>query len=459
MTIPFTTPPDRRVLATGRARARMTAGDEGGALAALASLEAAAGSLPWAFVLEPATPDDPWEVRADLPEPERALGVEGVVFEPWESPGLVEAADRGWLLEERAEWDGVVVRRWWRGEEVRRPDLHRPGATDPQLRRLEGLLAAAVAPFPLLAEPGSDAVAAVVHRASGATGLEVWVGGDPLPERARVLAAAADVVRTEPLLLPWVEFDEALGNLLLRLWLAAPPGEGLPGDDGADLTRDPGWWADRVASASDVEVQVVPAGPELHDAVVAAVTPIASVVGLVGGPARWRPGFRFAPTWVGELPAPDVLAALRALPGVAEVRIAPGVPYGLETEWPVLEPAVRVVGGVTWQRWRDPVEDRDRREVVEDREADARDVAAAAAVAAEVRPVVDSTGRRGLEVRGGRDTLRAEGLDALLADAAAMSDPALARLGTFAFERRGAVARRWWRDGVDPGPRRWEVAR
>lgn len=432
-------------------RARAAAPDEAAALATLAAWEAAAGPLPWAFVLEPAEPGQPWEVRAELPDPDALAGLASL--EPADPPGLVEALDRGWLTEEREELHGVVVRRLWRGDEPRRPDLARPRAHDDELARLEGVLAAAVAPRPLLAEESRPALSAVVHRPTGAPGVEVWIGGDPLPDRREVLGAVARAVADEPALWPVVDFDEVLGHLVVRAWLRAEPGPGLPGDDGADLSTDPGWWADRIAHGADVELRAGGA-PADHDAIVEHLTPFAEAAGLAGGPARWVSGV-FCATWVGELPPPDVLAAARRAPGVTTFAVAPGVPYGLEPEWPVVEPALRVVGGVTWHRLHDPVTDRDHLEVVEAREPDERDHAAASRVAADVRPILDTSGRRGLEVRGGPETLVDAGLDELLADLAAAAHPELGRLGTFGFVRRGVVARRWWRDGVDPGGRRW----
>jgi hypothetical protein len=339
-------------------RARAAAPDEAAALATLAAWESAAGPLPWAFVLEPAEPGQPWEVRAELPAPDALAGLASL--EPADPPGLVEALDRGWLTEEREELHGVVVRRLWRGDEPRRPDLARPRAHDDELARLEGVLAAAVAPRPLLAEESRPALSAVVHRPTGAPGVEVWIGGDPLPDRREVLGAVARAVADEPALWPVVDFDEVLGHLVVRAWLRAEPGPGLPGDDGADLSTDPGWWADRIAHGADVELRAGGA-PADHDAIVEHLTPLAEAAGLAGGPARWVSGV-FCATWVGELPPPDVLAAARRAPGVTTFAVAPGVPYGLEPEWPVVEPALRVVGGVTWHRLHDPVTDRDHLE-------------------------------------------------------------------------------------------------
>ncbi len=452
---------DTRWIATGQVRARAEASDEAAALATLAAIEAAAGPCPWAFVLEPAD-DGPWEVRVDLPDPALGLAVAalpGVTLEGAEPAGLVEALDRGWLVEERAVLSGVVVRRLLDGEEPRQPDLHRARATDDALRGLEARLAAAAAPYPLLAEGAAPGLTPVVHRSTGRVGVEAWIGGDPLPERQRVLAALAAAVAAEPLLAPELGFDEAMGALVVRAWLAVPAAAALPGDaDWADEPPESVWWADRVGHSPDVEVQVV-AAPAAHDAAVDAVGAILGAAGLAGGPPRWvqvAGARRFAASWVGELPEAGALAAVRAAPGVERVRVVAGVPYGLDATWVVLEPGWRTVGGVQWQRCHDPVHDRDRLEEVTEREAEPRDVSAAAAVAADVRPVLDSAGRRGLEVRGGLSAFGAEGLGALLLDAA-MPDPGLSRIGTFGFDRQGAVARRWWRDGVDPGSRRWVV--
>jgi hypothetical protein len=364
-------------------------------------------------------------------------------------------------VEERAVFGGVVVRRLLEADEPRQMDLHRAHAADPELLRLEGVLAAGVAPYPLVAEERGTALIGVVHRPTGRVGVEVWVGGEAVVARDRVLASLAAAVAAEPLLVPELSFDEVLGALVVRAWLAVPAAAALPGD--ADLAAeppDPAWWGDRIGHAADVEVQVVPA-PAAHDAVVEAVGAVLGAAGLAGGPARWvteagRP--RFAASWVGELPEAAVLAAVSAVPGVDRVRVVAGVPYGLDAAWPVLEPAWRTVSGVHWQRCHDPVPDRDRAEEVVDREAEPRDHAAAAAVVADVRPVLDTSGRRGLEVRGGPETFAEAGLVALLADAA-MPDPGLSRIGTFGFDHRGAWSRRWWRDGVDPGARRWVVAR
>ncbi len=456
--------PDVRAAATGRVRARGEAPDEAAALALLASIEGVVGPAPWAFVLEPAEEGSPWEVRVDLPDPGTALGVAalpGVALEPAEPPGLVEALDRGWLAEEREVLSGVVVRRLLDGDEARQPDLHRARATDPELARLEGVLAAAAAPFPLVAEDRGAALIPIVHRPTGRVGVECWVGGDALPERRRVLEALAAAVATEPLLVPELGFDESMGALVVRAWLAVPAAAGLPADaDLADEPHDPAWWGDRIGHAPDVELQVVP-DPAAHDAVVEAVGALLGAADLAGGPPRWvtiAGARRFAASWVGELPDAAVLAAARAVPGVERVRVVAGVPYGLDATWPVLEPAWRTVAGVHWQRCHDPVPDRDRWEEVTDRDADDRDHAAADAVTADVRPILDSSGRRGLEVRGGPEAFAEAGLVALLRDAAT-EHPGLSRIGTFAFDRRGAVARRWWRDGVDPGARRWVIAR
>ncbi len=458
-------PLDLRALATGHVCVHVAAKDDAGALAALAAVEGVLGPAPWAFVLEPDAPGEPFEVRVEVPDPVLAPGlaaVEGAWFEVADPAGLVEAVDRGWLVEEREVLDGVRVSRLLVGDEARQPDLHRSSGTDAELVRLEGVLAAAAAPFPLIAEEQAAGLVPVVHRPTGRPGVEVWIGGDPLPERRRVLAALAAAVAREPLLVPALDFDEVLGALVVRAWLAVPPAPGLPAD--ADLATepdDPRWLADRVGHCAELELQVLPATNADHDAVVDRVTALAEACGLTGGPPRWLQvdgRRRFAPTWVGELPDAEALATLRGLPGVARVRVVPGMPFGLEVSWPVSEPAWRMEGGVLWQRIHDPVPDRDRLEEVVERPADERDHAAAGPIAADVRPILDSTGRRGLEVRGGAGTLGVVGLHATLADAA-VSHPELSWIGTFGFERSGVVARRWWRDGVDPGPRRWAVAR
>ncbi|MCA9491033.1 MAG: hypothetical protein KC621_13985 [Myxococcales bacterium] len=439
-------------------------------------LEDVVGPLPQAWLEEPFDDEPAWLLRCVLPglggatwaHLHQRLRVDGVPchLEHTDPPGVVEALERGWLEAEVLHAGGLRARRWLVGESDRRPDLVRPLVDEPWLGALGHAVAQAVrAVHPALvptSERGPDTVAPIVHRPSGRSGVELYLPAepaDPLPDRLALLAALEPVV-VELGLCPDLDWDATLGALTFRLWLAVPPGAPLPGDDPVETEAvwDP---ADLVDHADHVEIQVLPVRPADHDRVVDGAAALAEQAGLGGGPSRWlrtRDGLRFAPVWLADhVPADHVLDALRTLPGAGAVRVVPGAPHGLQDAWPAIDPVWRSVDGVCYARWPDAVPDRDRLERVVDRPADARDHAVADASTLELRPVVDTSGRHGLEVRAGRSSLSDEGVSTLLSELSALRHPDLSTLGSLGFAREGAVARRWWRH-PEPDPskiRRW----
>ncbi len=439
-------------------------------LRAAGALEEVLGPLPQAWLLEPEGEGE-WRLRADVPTLDalgwsaarERLGDLGLplALELADPPGLVEALDRGWLVADVVEAGGLRAR-WLRDpEDRRRPDLHRPSRVEPWLRPLGAALTAAVrtvrADLAPASDQGPDTVAPVVHRPSGRAGVELSLPAacDPVPDRRAILAALAPVVGALGLC-PDLDWEAPLGGLVLRLWLAVPPGPGLPGDE----TVHPGpaavppWLEDLAAWSDHAELQVLPRRPGGHDEVAAAVAPLAERLDFGGGPSRWvrTPGGPlFCPGW--RLTSPDAagLDEVAGLPGVAGIRLVPGPPFGLQDAWPAIDPAWRTSAGVVFCRWPDAVHDRDRLEEVRDRPADPRDHEVADATALELRPIVDTAGRHGLEVAGPPSTLAEAGLRDLLDALAALRHPGLGGIGGFGFGRAGVVARRWWRD---PPPER-----
>lgn len=441
-----------------------SAATEAGARSARDVVEGVVGAVPQAWLEEPFDDEPAWLLRCVLPglggatwaHLHQRLRVEGVPchLEHTDPPGLVEALERGWLEAEVLHAGGLRARRLSAGDGDRRPDLVRPLVREPWLLALGSSVARAVRSVRRelvpTSELGPDTLGAIVHRPSGRAGVELYLPAepaDPLPDRLALLAALEPVV-AELGLCPDLEWDAPFGGLTFRIWLAVPPGPPLPADGPADLAL--GWApGDLVDHADHVELQVVPVHASDHDRLVAAAAPSAERAGLGGGAPRWvrtARGPRFAPGWRGDhVPSEALLDELRALPGASALRLVPGAPHGLQDAWPAIDPAWRAVGGVCFCRWPDAVLDRDRLERVVDRPADARDHAVADRSPLELRPVVDTSGRWGLEVSGERPTLSEEGLDTLLSELAALDHPDLSSLGSLGFGRTGAVARRWWR--------------
>ncbi|MCB9688049.1 MAG: hypothetical protein H6735_23615 [Alphaproteobacteria bacterium] len=441
-----------------------SAASEVGARSAREVVEGVVGAVPQAWLEEPFDDEPAWLLRCPLPglggavwaHLHQRLRVEGVPchLEHTDPPGVIEAIERGWLVAEVLHAGGLRARRLLAGDTDRRPDLVRPFVDEPWLHALEREVARAVrsvrADLVPTSERGPDTLAAIVHRPSGRSGVELYLPAepaDPLPDRVAVLAAIEPVVGALELC-PDLEWDATLGGLTLRLWLAVAPGAPLPGDE---LVEGVASWeaADLVDHADHVEIQVLPEHARDHDRVVASVAALAERAGLGGGPSRWvrtLAGPCFAPTWLADhVPADELLEALRALPGVRAVRRVPGAPHGLQDAWPAVDPVWRSVAGVCFCRWPDAVPDRDRLERVVDRAADARDHEVADRSPLELRPIVDGSGRHGLEVRSDRRSLAEAGLEVLLAELAALRHPELSSLGSLGFARDGAVVRRWWR--------------
>src|SRR5690606_37685181 len=95
----------------------------------------------------------------------------------------------------------------------------------------------------------------------------------------------------------------------------------LPGDDlvGEGLTpRDPSGLLADPSQCEELEIQVLPAGPEAHDAVVSRALEGFGGEGWRGGAPRWLrapSGWRFAPTWrvLREAVGPPLVERLLAL--------------------------------------------------------------------------------------------------------------------------------------------------
>jgi len=440
-------------LATGWPTLHVFRPDEPSLLRARRAIEDLLGPLPQADLIEPwdpSDPEDPWELRIDLPElsPARWVALYGSLASlPGPAPVLVpgkrdgdrEAWDQGWLVADTVAVDGVFAVRTQRANgSVLVPDLQRARA-DEAVLGLEADLVAAVQSarvgLAFASDAGPDTVTPVIHRETGRFGVQMaFTNDEPVARQARegLLAAVGRVVHNRehhPVLrlAPDLSWDDRLG-LKLTAWIIGPAAPGLPGDSPVEpgVTPFPGTLRPLLAGlgglVEDLEVHVVPRTPADHEAVADSVGTLIAASDLPwrGSRPRWlRRGSSpvYTPTWAvpvdtGAATLSSVFAGIADLPGVESVRLVPGEPTGLGEAWQQARPSWHL-GAARWlMRVRDVLTDRDRLPEVTERRPDPRDAAVAATVTDRVtraagarlvdRPfkaVTDSTGRAGIEVR------------------------------------------------------------
>ncbi|MBN2799217.1 MAG: hypothetical protein JXX28_08745 [Deltaproteobacteria bacterium] len=460
--------------------------DQGALEERVAALEERFGALPQAEAIAP-WGDELWQLRVELPglgaerwEQVRAAFPEAILA-PGPRPGVRACEDQGQRVAEVLQGGGLEARLYF--------DADHGGVLEPEWRRSPGdeatralgmeLAHALQAVDPRLGIGGE--VEAVVDRATGRFGVQLGVPdaalealeGDQLQRlREGALAALASVIRAraeDPLirLAPDLLWDTRAG-LGFTLWLVAPAAQALPGDEAVLPGQRAGAWRHHLdGMVEELEVQLVPAGPEHHDLAVEGALRLAERYGLHGAPPRWLrwgEGWAFAPAWVAPASASleGLEDALAALPGVGAVRVVPGEPAGLGEVWRQGDPAWFDGGRVCFLRVRDGLESRDRLHRVHPREKGPRDLALEALLyrAAEgcergasvrlegyglARPVADTEGREGLELLlDGVEALDAERLGLALRALCAGLPDEVAGLGTVAF-REGAVVRLWFK--------------
>jgi len=452
--------------------------DEAAVLAARRAVETELGALPQADVIEPwdpTDPDEPWELRIDLPalDPETWHRLEGAlatttgpgpVLVPGLRPGPREARDQGYHFDQDLEAGGVIASMTCRAEGgIVVPDLER-GRADDEVRILEQEIARALQEagvmVPFRSDRGPDTLQPVVHRASGRFGVQLSfapahtdaLSGDDLQAlRLAVVGVLADVIRSRAecevmRLAPDLVWDMQWGSTFI-LWILAPAAPGLPGDApvavglSPDLEALPALVEGLAGLVEEVEVQVVPVGGPAHEEVVAEVMALAERVepSLFGGRPRWvrlaaptGPAWVFVPTW--RVPArdparaalPELVRTLAGLDRVAAVRLVPGEPVGLGEAWGQAEPGWHLGERRWFLRIRDGLTDRDRLPEVEERSLEARDRTLSADIARALealgdapQPVPSVTGM----VRGVSDTTGRAGVELRLDATGAREEP------------------------------------
>lgn len=470
-------------LGTGWPTLHAMAPDEGVLHRLRAALEGVLGPLPQAEVLVPWA-EEPWELRVDLPgltaeRWERVRGLSAdVVLRPGLRPGPRVAEDEGVRLRDALEVDGIEAVLYADEEGALAPDLAWPRRADAEVEALEAELAEAVRSVdPALAfrsDRGPDTVAPVVHRSTGRFGVQVSFDAGSAEHRDALLAAVGKVVRARARhprlrLAPDLLWDVRLDALQLTTWIVGPAADALPGDDlvGPGLTpEDPTGLLVDPSQCEELEIQVLPAGPEVHDAVVHRVLQAFGGEAWPGGPPRWlrtSSGWHFVPTWraLREDVGPQLLDRLRALAGVGGVdgvRLVPGEPAGLGEAWRWADPAWTWAGRRCFLRVRDGLSDRDRLPAADDRRGTPRDVELAAAVQRATplvrggRPIVDGAGREGLEIVLDPRTFAEEPLRSALRALGEVDHPSLAPVAHLAHRADHTVVRVWFRSESPEAP-------
>jgi hypothetical protein len=480
----------RAALATGWPTLHLDAATESAALAAHDTLVGVVGPVPQADLLEPSDDEAPWRLRVDLPwlAPEtwdalqRALPT--AVLAPGRSAGAQEAHDQLALLEEEIAGAVAPVDALRGG--LCLPELCEEDPDPPAAQVATALVAAAQAVSPGLVRHPSEAVSFVRHRHTGRRGWRLTLpdavleglAGDALAALRRdVVEAVWGVVRArrdaDVALAPDLLWDPRLGFSVIA-WRAGPPGPALPGDGviGRGPRHLPGAVSTRIHA---LEVQVVPREPTDHDAL---GLDLSERLGppLVGGPSRWVPASVdgrmrpvFVPTW--RAPATEAAALEAALvpladhPGVADLRVVPVDPLGLEEVHPFLDPCWRPGPLRTAVRWRDGLADRDRivAAIPRDRApADAPLEQALAGVLARSpaagvvpRAVVDDVDRPGHHLRLPSGWLHAPALLAWVLDALLAADlPGVDPVLDLALPASGPEIA-LWHDVTDARPPTW----
>lgn len=502
---PLDTLATQAALASGWPTLHVYAADEAHLAAARSAVEATLGPLPQADEIEPWDEDDDdprWELRVDLPDLDPAnLPPLHLALQPWAHrwrPGHREGAraamDLGARFHDRLEAGGIVAHQLLHEDGPLSLDLARARGGDDALAELEAELAHAVRrvdpAVTFRSDRGDDTVAPVVHRATGRFGVQLSFGADTfegldgdevLARRRALVAALGDVLRARAShphvrLAPDLLWDTPLGGLDLTAWFVARSVPALPADDTIQPGLSPSadalaaLWADP-SQSEDLELQVVPVQPSMHEAVAVRVAEALRGSDARGAAPRWlrAPRWVFCPVWRVSGPLP--LADLAALEGVAAVRVVPGEPKGVGDLWPVAVPAW------TWGplrcllRLRDGLFDRDRLPEAGPRGRRPRDAEVeiqvfAALVASEEpagllpsapgpgQPIVDVTGREGLEFAFDARAFAEAPLRSALRAIGAAGHPDLAPVAHYAHRHDRTVVRLWYR-GETIEPPRW----
>ncbi len=361
--------------------------DEIAMLTARARIEAALGVLPQTDEIEPWDDNEPdWELRIPLPRADIETVVTGALAaEPHRIrviagplPGLQYDLDRGRPVAEELV-SGIVQARLWSDPEdggSGLPDL-RPCPADADIEALDRDIALALQAGGVTAafrsDRGDDTVVPVVHRPSGRLGIRIQFLGTDVDRQAVVDALAALVAEraAHPTIRLATDMCWDVDNgTAFTVWLVAPPASRLPADvmqacKPGELTA---LLAGLDASTPQLEVHVLATSPDLSDAAIAAISdfPLPNDV-MVGDAPRWlgEPA-TFCPTWRFDqdaLPAraiEDWVVRVSQHPSIAQVRVVPSAPLGLEERWNANQVSWRMAADMAFVRIRDPLLDRDR---------------------------------------------------------------------------------------------------
>jgi hypothetical protein len=361
--------------------------DENAMLAARSRIESSLGALPQTDEIEPWDDQEPdWELRIALPRADiqsvlagaRAAEPHRVRVKAGPPPGIQYDLDRGRPVAEDL-LSGIVHARLWSDPEdggSGLPDL-RTCPADADIEALDRDIALALQAGGVTAafrsDRGDDTVVAVVHRPSGRLGIRIQFIGTDVDRKAVVDALATLVAeRSEhPTIRLATDMCWDVDNgTAFTVWLVAPTASRLPAD--AMHPRKPGeltaLLASLDASTPQLEVHVMPATPDLSDAAIQAISdfPLPNDV-MVGDAPRWLgdPAI-FCPTWRLDQDAlppraiEDWVQRVTQDPAIAQVRVVPSAPLGLEERWNANHVSWRMAADMAFVRIRDPLLDRDR---------------------------------------------------------------------------------------------------
>ncbi|MFK7927755.1 MAG: hypothetical protein AB8H79_06185 [Myxococcota bacterium] len=361
------------------------------------AVEALIGPCPQAELLEGWSPQDPVDVRIEVPnltliQAGELLGAFPTLkVVPGLLSGVQEARDQERVLPDRLQAGPITAVLWSDSVDggLVLPDVTSESA-DAESAAVASELVQALrdVSVELVPKPGT-AVDFVRDRTTGRRGWRLTVPAsllDPLDGeslhalRLDVLAALGQVMArrqtSDVRIAPDVQWDPRVGFSVL-LWRSGPVGPALAGDGTVYPGLTPSMEALTALDLGDriptLELQVVPRAPLSHDDLVARVVARIEGTTLSGGRSRWvasQTGFGvpatwvFCPTWTlsaanlqEEMP---IISSLAADDSVLSVRVVPGAPAGLEAKAPFLDPAVHWVGQRFVVRWRDGVSRRDQ---------------------------------------------------------------------------------------------------